>query len=100
MADGFAAKVTIYTTQYCGYCFAAKRLLDKKGAAYEEIRCDDRDDLRAWLESVSGQRTVPQIFINGESIGGYDELSGLHKAARLDAMLATPPSVDNPPLRS
>lgn len=82
------AEVVVYTTGYCPYCVAAKRLLEKKGAPYREIRCDDRDDLRAWLIEASGQRTVPQIFINGESIGGYSELSGLEQRGLLDAKLA------------
>ncbi len=95
-----AAKVTIYTTGYCGYCFAAKRLLGKRGVRYEEVAVDSRPDLRSWLAEVSGQRTVPQVFINGQPIGGHSELSALEASQRLDSMLATPPAVDNPPLRS
>ncbi len=95
-----SAKVTIYVTAYCGYCHAAKRLLHGKGVSFEEIRVDSRPDLRAWLAEVSEQRTVPQIFINGQPIGGYSELSAFEKGKQLDSMLATPPAVDNPALRS
>jgi glutaredoxin 3 len=95
-----AARVVLYTTRICPYCHAAKRLLEKKGSSYEEIRVDDRADLRNWLVEVSGQRTVPQIFINGQSVGGYSDLSALDRAGQLDAMLAQAPAVDNPALRS
>ncbi len=94
VGSAISAKVTIYTTGYCAYCSAAKRLLEQKGAPFEEIRCDDRDDLREWLISASGQRTVPQIFINGQSVGGYSELAALQKAGRLDPLLATAPAPD------
>jgi glutaredoxin 3 len=95
-----AAAVVVYTTGYCGYCHAAKRLLSSKGVAYEEIAADQRPDLRKWLRQVSRQHTVPQIFINGESIGGYTELRGLEGRGLLDERLATPPSPGDPPLRS
>ncbi len=93
------ADVAIYTTGVCPYCIAAKRLLDQKGAPYREIRVDDRDELREWLVEASGQRTVPQIFINGASIGGYSELADLQKAGKLDAVLASAPSADAVALR-
>jgi glutaredoxin 3 len=94
------ASVVLYTTGYCGYCVMAKRLLDKKGVAYDEIRVDERPDLRSWLVAESGQQTVPQIFIHGESIGGFTELAALDRQGELDRKLATPPAVDNPALRS
>jgi glutaredoxin 3 len=88
------AKVSIYTTRICGYCVAAKRLLDKKGVAYEEVGADGRADLRNWLIDATGRHTVPQIFINGRSIGGYDDMATLEKRGELDALLAEPPSAD------
>jgi glutaredoxin 3 len=97
--DSTKADITIYTTRICPYCVAAKRLLDQKGAPYREISVEDRADLRNWLVDTSGQQTVPQIFINGQSVGGYSELSGLQKAGKLDAMLATAPPADAPELR-
>lgn len=98
MSTAPAAKVTIYTTAYCPYCFAAKRLLDKKSVRYTEIRCDDRPDLRSWLIETSGRQTVPQIFVNATAIGGYDDMAALDKQGRLDPLLATAPSADAKPL--
>ncbi len=89
MSSPSRAHVAIYTTSVCGYCLAAKRLLEKKGVTFEEIRADASDDLRLWLSEVSGQLTVPQIFINGASIGGYSELSGLDRQGKLDGLLGT-----------
>ncbi|MCA9617626.1 MAG: glutaredoxin [Myxococcales bacterium] len=98
--NAFVADVRIYTTRFCGFCFAAKRLLSQKGVDFQEIQADSRPDLRSWLREVSGQHTVPQIFINGESIGGYSELSGLDRGGQLDGKLSTPPQGDFSHLRS
>lgn len=87
-----AAHVVLYTTDYCPYCFRAKRLLDGKGIAYEEIDVSDRPELRRWLVEASRQRTVPQIFVNGRSIGGFDELAALQRRGLLDALLAQEPA--------
>jgi glutaredoxin 3 len=78
--------VRIYTTTYCGYCVAAKRLLSNRGIPYEEIDVTGDHDARAWLVQVTGRRTVPQIFFGSEAIGGYTEL------AALDARGALAPS--------
>lgn len=85
------AEVLIYTKNYCGYCSAAKRLLDNKGAAYDEI--DVTTDRAKWSEMVdrSGGMTVPQIFISGQSIGGYSELAALDRSGKLDPMLGLEP---------
>ena len=83
--------VTIYTTRVCAYCAAAKRLLAARGAAFKEVDVTGDDARRAWLVEKTGRRTVPQIFIGGESIGGYDELAALDQAGRLRAMLDGPP---------
>jgi len=69
------AKVKIYTTNYCGYCRMAKELLRSKGIPFEEIDVTDDDATRDWLVQKTGQKTVPQIFIDGKSIGGYEELT-------------------------
>lgn len=83
------ASVTLYTTQLCGYCSAAKRLLDRKGIAFTEIDVAAAPDRRAeMVQRSQGGRTVPQIFIDDTPIGGFDELSALDRAGRLDAMLA------------
>lgn len=94
-----SAEVVIYTTPYCGFCHAAKRLLGAKQVPYEEVPVANRQDLRAWLVEVSQQRTVPQIFINGASIGGYSELAQLEQRGELDARLKVDPSSDDPKLR-
>ncbi|AUX47855.1 glutaredoxin [Sorangium cellulosum] len=93
-----AAEVTIYVTEYCGYCAMAKRLLTQKQVRFTEINVEGRDDLRAWMVKASGQRTVPQIFINGDSVGGFSELSALDKKGQLDARLNEPPRADAPTL--
>ncbi len=80
-------KVIIYTTDYCGYCKRAKALLSQKGIAFEEINVEGDDEKRAWLIEQTGQRTVPQIFINEKSIGGYDELSALDRSGKLDQII-------------
>jgi len=94
------ASVTVYVTDICPYCTAAKQLLTSKGAEFSVISVETRADLREWLVKASGQRTVPQIFINGHSVGGFSDLAKLEEEGRLDRLLATEASVDNPPLRS
>lgn len=83
-----AATVELYTTNYCPYCVRAKMLLEKKGVAYTEIDVSDDDNARAELVKKSGgRRTVPQIFIGGEGIGGCDDLYALDAAGKLDSLL-------------
>ena len=84
------AKVEIYTTPFCGFCARAKSLLDKKGAAYEEMDVMMDEKKRAEMRERSKRSTVPQIFINGQHIGGSDELAALEQAGKLDPMLAQP----------
>ena len=67
--------VKIYTTSYCGYCRMAKSLLVSRKIAFEEVDVTADDEARDWLVKETGRRTVPQIFIGGESIGGYQELA-------------------------
>jgi len=83
------AQVTIYSSNLCGYCFRAKRLLDSKGLSYEEISVDGRQDVRQQMMQLTGNRTVPQIVINGNAIGGCDELYLLDRQQKLDPLLAT-----------
>jgi glutaredoxin 3 len=83
------AEVTIYTRAMCGYCMAAKRLLDSKGVAYTEHDASFSPELRQeMVERSGGGRTFPQILIDGRPIGGSDELHALDAAGKLDAMLA------------
>jgi glutaredoxin 3 len=79
--------VKIYTTRVCPYCFAAKGLLGARGVAYEEIDVTQDEVKRAWLVEKTGRRTVPQIFVDGEAIGGYQELASLDRSGQLAAML-------------
>jgi glutaredoxin 3 len=81
------APVRIYTSVSCPYCVQAKRLLERKGVAYEEIDVTRHPDRRAEMIEASGRRTVPQIFIAEQSIGGFDELYELEQGGRLDALL-------------
>jgi glutaredoxin 3 len=78
-----AAEVLIYTTRVCPFCVAAKRLLTARGAAYREIDVTEDDAKRAWLVETTGRRTVPQIFIAGEAVGGYDDIAALDRAGKL-----------------
>jgi glutaredoxin 3 len=82
------AKIEIYSTDYCPYCIRAKQLLDIKDLDYTEIDVTGDDAARlALVERAGGRRTVPQIFINGESIGGYDDLRALEESGGLDQLL-------------
>lgn len=84
------AKIDIYTTPWCGYCARAKGLLEKKGAAYNEMDVMEDETKRAEMRARSKRSTVPQIFINGRHIGGSDELAELERDGKLDALLAQP----------
>jgi glutaredoxin 3 len=80
--------IIIYTTNSCPYCHAAKELLTLKKAAYEEIDVTGNPELRAKMtEKAGGITSVPQIFINGQHIGGCDDLYNLEKQAKLDPLL-------------
>lgn len=83
------ATVVIYTTPICPYCVRAKNLLRQKGVTWTEIDVSHDAAQRMALVERTRQRTVPQIFINDEPIGGCDELYALERAGRLDALLAT-----------
>lgn len=80
-------KVKMYTRRWCGYCTAAERLLQEKGVEFEEIDCTGDQATRKWLAETTGRSTVPQIFIDGQSIGGYDDLRALDQRGELDRML-------------
>ena len=80
--------VTLYTTPICPYCVAAKRFLAKKGVPYTEIDVSGDDARRLWLVSVTGQRTVPQIFVGETSIGGYTDLRALDDRGEFEPLLS------------
>ena len=82
-----ASQVRVYSTLICGYCVRAKMLLRERGIAYEEIDVTRDSDARAWLVKTTGRRTVPQIFIGEESIGGFEELRALDRSGELQKKL-------------
>lgn len=87
--------VIMYTSPYCGFCSAAKRLLDDKGVAYSEIDTFADKARREEMIERAGRRTVPQIFIGEHHVGGYDELHALDVRGELDALLAPSASSDD-----
>jgi glutaredoxin 3 len=83
------SRILLYTTQFCGYCRAAKNLLRAKGLDYEEIDVGFDPDKRAdMVQRAGGLPTVPQIFIYGRHVGGYDELAALEREGKLNDWLA------------
>ncbi|OYX48273.1 MAG: glutaredoxin 3 [Alphaproteobacteria bacterium 32-64-14] len=85
-----AARVEIYTRDFCGYCTRAKALLASKGVDVVEYRAgDDPDKRREMIQRASGT-TYPQIFINGRHVGGSDDIHDLDRSGRLDPLLAQP----------
>lgn len=82
------AKIDVYTTTYCPYCTRAKDYLGKKGLAYSVIDVTGDDAARdALVQKSGGRKTVPQIFIDGQPIGGFDDLVALDRAGKLDSLL-------------
>ena len=86
--------ITIYTTGYCPYCVGAKRLLDRKGLSYEEIRVDQQPARRQEMEARSQRRTVPQIFFGDRHIGGHDDLVALDRLGKFDEFLGERPAAN------
>ncbi len=82
-------QVEIYTSPLCGFCHAAKRLLNQKGVAFSEIDVlRDPDRKAEMIKRANGGRTVPQIFIGDTHVGGSDDLHALERSGKLDALLA------------
>lgn len=82
-----STKVLMYTTRYCPYCIAARDLLDTKAVEYTDVAVDGNLELRAQISRLSGARTVPQIWINSDHVGGYTELAMLERSGKLDLLL-------------
>jgi glutaredoxin 3 len=83
------ANIVMYTTAYCPYCVNAERLLASKGVTeINKIRIDEDPDLRMQMMEKTGRRTVPQIYINAQHIGGFDDLRALDLAGGLEPLLA------------
>jgi glutaredoxin 3 len=85
------AKVEIYTSALCAYCVAAKNLLKQKGLDYAEIRIDTDPARRDEMVARTHRRTVPQIFVAGQHVGGFDDLVAADRDGRLAAILASAP---------
>lgn len=79
--------VTLYTTRFCPYCIRARSLLDEKKVAYTDIAVDEQPRLRQEMMERSGRRTVPQIWIGEQHVGGFDELWLLERQGSLDELL-------------
>jgi GrxC family glutaredoxin len=79
--------IRIYTTPWCGYCTAARELLDEKGVQYEVVDVGSDNILRRKMIELSGRQTVPQIFIDSQPVGGYDDIAALNASGKLDLML-------------
>ncbi len=80
--------IEIYTTPFCGFCAAAKSLLEEKGVAFTEIDVTGAEARATMVQRANGRRTVPQIFFDASHIGGYDDLAALERSGKLDGMLA------------
>ena len=83
------SRIRIYGSETCSFCMAARMLLKKKGVDYQDIPIGGDEELRRKIEDLSGQRTVPQIFIDDRPIGGFDELYELEKSGDLDRLIAS-----------
>lgn len=81
------SKIEIYSSRICPYCVKAKALFDQKGVEYEELRIDLDTQLAIKMQELTGLRTVPQIFINGQHVGGCDDLYALEAQGKLDPLL-------------
>ncbi|NUP08769.1 MAG: glutaredoxin 3 [Polyangiaceae bacterium] len=91
-----SAEVVIYVTTYCPYCVRAKALLSKKDVPYQEVNVEERPDLRSWIAQKSGQRTVPQIFVNGRPLGGFSDIAALDQRGQLDPLLSRARTPEDP----
>jgi glutaredoxin 3 len=82
-------QIDVYTTRYCPYCIAAKRLLSHKGVVFTEIDVGgDQAERNRMVMRANGRMTVPQIFVGATHVGGYDDLCALEQAGKLDPRLA------------
>jgi glutaredoxin 3 len=80
-------KITVYGSEHCGYCTAAKMLFKKKGLHYDDVLISRDPERRLEMERLSGRRSVPQVIIGDVAVGGFDELYALDKSGDLDRLL-------------
>ena len=85
--DEVSEEVVVYTTAWCGYCIAARRLFQKLGIPFLDVDVSGNPEARAWLKRSSGQHTVPQIFLRGQSVGGFVELLALSRSGELEPFI-------------
>ena len=91
MESKVSTNIVMYTSSSCPFCINAERLLTSKGVSeINKIRVDLQPELRAEMMEKTGRRTVPQIYINEQHIGGFEELRALDQKGELDPLLATP----------
>ncbi|HTM71366.1 MAG TPA: glutaredoxin 3 [Luteimonas sp.] len=84
-----SAPITVYTSAMCGYCVAAKNFLKSSGLAWDEVRVDlDASERERMVARSGGRITVPQIFVGDVHVGGYDDMMALHRAGKLEPLLA------------
>lgn len=82
-----AAPITIYTTQICPYCVAAKNFLKSKGLSWTEIRVDTDPAEREKMVALAKRTSVPQIFVGDTHVGGFDDMMALHRAGKFEPLL-------------
>lgn len=87
-------RIVIYGSESCGYCGAARMLLKKKGADYEDVLVTSNPALREEMQQRSGRRSVPQIIIDDRAIGGFEDLYALDKSGELDRILGIHATAD------
>ncbi len=87
MCELSVTNVIMYATRFCPYCMRARSLLKRKGVEFDEISVSGDNILWAEMEEKSGRNTVPQIFINNQPVGGYDDIAALNQAGELDLLL-------------
>ncbi|HSD70354.1 MAG TPA: glutaredoxin 3 [Woeseiaceae bacterium] len=87
-------RIVIYGSESCGYCGAARMLLKKKGASYEDVLVSSDPALREEMQKRSGRRSVPQVFIDDRAIGGFEELYALDRSGELDRILGIQTTAD------
>jgi len=83
-----ASPITLYTSAVCAYCTAAKQFLRSRGLEWTEVRIDQDPEARAKMVETTGRSSVPQIFVGDTHIGGYDDMMALHRAGKLEPLLA------------
>jgi glutaredoxin 3 len=81
-------EITLYTSAVCGYCVAAKNFLKSKGLQWKEVRIDTDPMQRERMVALARRTSVPQIFIGQTHVGGYDDMMALHRAGKLEPLLA------------